>query len=821
MLKRPMLIILFVVITGLLMANHNIFYFVAAETLITALVMISILFLKRNKQVRLAYFNRTREKEVWIFLCFIPFICLVAFMRGRYRAKEISVMRQPYEKLSENGVDFVVLEGKVNSKEKSSDGIALVLSDCFVRDADDKEYEKAGNVIVYISQEKNEYIPVPGNKVRAYGKLKLFEKATNRGQFDTYNYRMTKGIYAYVSAKEFWITDESANAFKTGICYIRDRMKTTYNKLYPPEQAGVLTAMLLGDRSEMEDGIGDLYKNAGISHILAISGLHISLICMGIYKLLDKLRVPFWVRIILSFLYLCFFIVYTGGGVSALRAGMMTSVLLLSKVSRRHYDMLSSLAFSGIVILFINPNELTDTAFILSMTAVSGVYFAGNIKAGVFTGMVITLMTLPVVLSSYYETSVYGPVTNLLIIPMSEYLLTFGLLSGVFGTIFLPFGGLFAGLVCLMLRVTDVFSRLICELPYSYVCTGNPGLFKDILYYVGLFGLFHVIKRKYDLDEREGGKSKKIRLKMVCLLIPTLLFLIPKGNDSISFLDVGQGDSCVFLDKKECIVVDNGSSSKGRTGINILAPYLKYNGVTIIDRFIVTHTDSDHISGLLELLEKMEKYSSERDFYVNYDGNIAIECIILPKVEKKDAVYMQIEKTAAEKGVRIEFATENSSFLSEHGKYEFICLAPHEAFRSENKTSLVYVVNSDDMAVFMMGDADTDEEKTVIMNIREYEKGRILEKVISNENKIKVLKAGHHGSRTASSDELLLLIDPDVTVISCGKNNMYGHPHRETVERLYKYVPECYLYRTDELGEIIVKMKGKRVLLTMKSEKWQ
>ncbi len=788
MIKRPLIAFFFFTLAGIYLQKIGIGFLTAA--LVTyAVITLSVIICFRNKRLRAKYISKSKIYESVILLIILPFVLTGAFFRCFWHEKRTSQERKPYKILVEQNTTQVILEGKVKSIDRNEDKLILILKKCKVRAPENSEYTDAGNVRVYLEPDAEEEVCV-GNEVRVFGKIKLYEHATNQGQFDAYEYNLKSGTYAYISSKEVWITDERCDKYRTFVSGLRERMRMTFSALYSEENAGIMTAMLVGDRGLMDEETGLLYKNAGISHILAVSGLHISLICMGLYELLARLFVPKRCRIVIAVLFLSFFVVYTGMGVSALRAGIMMCVLLLSKLLRRHYDMPSSLAFAATIILFINPYEVKDASFILSVLAVAGVYFGGRLKAGYFSGGIITLVSLPAVLWFFFETSLYGTITNIIVLPLCSAILVLGLLSGVFGIIFLPLGGMFAGAVHLLLGVIKTAGELISRLPYSFVCTGRPEMWKIVVFYAVFL-----------LATAFFAKKRKAAVKVALTMAPFLLLLFVNGNKhSFSFLDVGQGDSFVLFSGRECVVVDNGSSDKGSVGKYILTPYLKYNGRTSVDTFIVTHTDDDHINGLTELLEAMEDSKNNVGKSVHYNGRIEIHNVVLPKVLVKGKAYLNIEKLAEDKGVNVIYAEQGHCFMTQDGKAGFVCLAPKEAGKSENGTSLVYKLETDDFTVFLMGDADKKEEVFVLSEL--------------NKNRYKsskevILKAGHHGSRTASSEELLDGLKPDCIIISCGRKNRYGHPHTETLEIIESKLPKTEVMRTDENGQIIFKKHTK------------
>ncbi len=786
MIKRPVILIFISVVVGIILGETVRGWLYAIITVYCLFALLIIQFFKKHNNLRASYLKKDKIKGAVVFICVLPLIMAGAYARSKSYELRIANERHVYEELENKAITNVILEGTIKSYESDEDKLVVILKDCRVKATEEKSFTDSGDVRVYVS-ENEECLVKTGNEIRVYGSIKLYEHATNPGQFDSYEYNLKYGVYAYISAKELWITNERTNEYASLVSKLRLKMKETFQALYTAENAGVLTSMLIGDRSLMDEDTGFLYKNAGISHILAISGLHISLICMGFYTLMEKTAVPKHLRIILSAVFIAFFVMYAGMGISALRAGIMTFILLTSKLIRKHYDMLSSLSFAASIILIIYPHELKDASFILSVLAVTGVYVGEKLKAGMLSGCIITLVTLPAVLWFFFETSIYGPITNIVVLPICSALLIFGLMSGVLGMVSLPLGGMLAGVTHLILKFIGGVGKVISSLPYSYICTGRPSVWKVFIYYSAILGTFLVLYRKK--DEEKNKIHPGALLKSIPVIFLAIVILCSPGKKSeMAFLDVGQGDSFVFLSGYESIVVDNGSSDRSSVGKYVLSPYLKYNGMTVIDYFIVTHTDDDHINGLKEILENMDRTSG--NYGAHYKGNISVKNLILPTVRVKGKAYIELERLAEEKCVNVIYSKQGHSIETYDRKADFLCLAPKEAGKSENGTSLVYKLETHNYTVFLMGDADKKEEEAVIIELE-----RINYK--TEASKTVILKVGHHGSKTSSSQDFINYIRPDFSVISCGKNNRYGHPAQEIVERLTEMKSQIYCTMTN------------------------
>ena len=248
------------------------------------------------------------------------------------------------------------------------------------------------------------------------------------------------------------------------------------------------------------------------------------------------------------------------------------------------------------------------------------------------------------------------------------------------------------------------------------------------------------------------------------------------------------------------LLFDCGSSDVSNVGTYRLIPMLKQRGVLLLDIVSVSHMDSDHMNGIKEVLETMPVYEGEKDFQKHYKGNVGIKAVVLPKVAEPSEEYLAFVQLAREKKVEIIYMEAGETLYQADG-IRIECLSPSNAKQSENDTSLVYLLQTKDVVVWMMGDAGVDVEKEIIEKI-----GMTVGKQLKG--KFCVLKVGHHGSKTSSSEEFIKMIEPEIAIISCGYQNSYGHPHKEVVERLEMVGSE--IMSTVEAGAITIKI-GKKI----------
>ncbi len=731
--------------------------------------------------------------------------------------------REAFLTLYENKEQSCIVLGEVKDVLRGKDQTILILKDCTISGFEENVARKCGGVRLYVEGEGDFF---PGNVVRAYGGIKVFLSAQNPGQFDAYEYYRREHLYANVYAEKINVVSDRKNDLKGLLVSARLAFRESFERLYPEDEAGVIFALVTGDKSLLTEDTKDDFKKAGISHILAVSGLHISFICLGFNELLKRLTVSKKFRDALTVLFTLVFVLFTGAGISVIRAGIMCIYMLLAENLKKKYDLLSGLFFAGSLELCIYPLEGTTAAFLLSYSAIFGVYGATKIRAGAGSGLVISLFTLPVTLFFYYEFNPYGVLASLLVIPVTGVTLGMALLSGVLGMMNVRLGLFPAGTAYALVKWMEWVSSFMQKLPFAMLTVGKPSLIGIVIYYVTLSIGIWAIGRYREEAERAGrkgdfwkgifGKSGRVgngtesglrrkdvedgemRLMKVLVAVAgiSIVSMVVKfPGYGMTFLSVGQGDGIVYH-SRQTVIFDCGSSSESAVGKYILSPFLKRMGVKLVDMAVVSHMDSDHTSGILEILESMPVYRGDFDFSLRYKGNIGIKRLVLPQVEKRSAEYEKMVTLANEKGVEVFFIEQGDEIGLRGAKMK--CLWPKDAKESANETSLVMVLATGKKAYLLTGDATTEAEEGIVRN---YPEGmRALARSMGFSPTYYILKVGHHGSKTSTGETLLKWGDFDKAVISVGHFNTYGHPRPEILERLYEAGIE--VHRTDKEGAV-------------------
>lgn len=618
---------------------------------------------------------------------------------------------------------------------------------------------------------------LPGNKISLSGELKPHEGPTNLGENDMRVYYLSRNVEFTMFPRDREIVGQEKNRWKNVLFCVREQMSENLSSQYPKEILSIFQAMILGDKTGISDDTKDAFTESGIVHILAISGLHISLAGRGILRRLRKAGIPFCFSGTFGLLFAFSYCVMTGMSGSSERAFLMFLIFLLSQAFGRSYDLLSSGGAAGIVLLLECPFRCADAGFLMSMGAVisAGIYgevfgggkkktFLEKQKGRLVFCCVIQVILAPVLVYFQYECYLYSFFFNFLMLP----LVTAGFAAG-FLSAFFPFF-LFSVPASMLFSVTLSATRLAGFLPFSSVVLGKPPLLWIVVFYLELFFVC------------QGLKGKPL-WKYACLLAGAcfLVLGVQKRADKISFLDVGQGDCIALsLNRSDMILVDGGSSSKKNVGRYLIAPYIKSQGYKTVSAAVVTHLDSDHYSGIQELLPMG-----------------IIKRLYLPDVTK-DQAYKEMEKLAQKNHVPVGYLSRGSKISGQD--WSMKCLHPKPDDKLErNAASLVFRLEVGQFSVLLTGDLEKEGEELLVQEGIE---------------SVDVLKVGHHGSRNGTGETLLERLKPGTAVVSAGKNNRYGHPHRDTVRRLKD--SGCRIYETSRQGMLWFSMERKRWYLHSK-----
>lgn len=669
----------------------------------------------------------------------------------------------------------VTVIGKVRSSEERDDFTDCILTKTFLLKSG-RQY-RIGDVRLYLIKPK---LYPAGCTIRATGTLAAMPSASNPGQFDSDLYYRIQKIRYRMKKASAKVVDPSYNYFREALADLQRKLRRRITQVFPKREAGILAAMLIGDKSMIGEEDRTLWQTSGVIHMLAISGLHLTILGMGLYQFLKKVHIPEIPSVICSVFFLLLYSIFTGLAVSTLRAFLMFALLLSARLFGRTYDPPTALSIAAILILLENPYYLFYSGFQLSFSAVFFCMLFGR-RSKLMMSLMLSLGMLPLILNSFYEIPFYSIPVNLITVPLLPLILG----SGIIGTLF---GGFAVCPAVFLLRMLNFLFRFTGKLPCASVIAGKPDFFCIFLFYL-LYSIWAWYMKKY-----KAYKRKMLFLLFIPCLIG-ILVIHPEKRLRLTFLDVGQGDSCLIeTPLRRNILVDGGSSTVQDVGTYRILPALKAEGVRQIDYLIVTHMDSDHISGIEEILEDCASKGTA----------LKIRTVVLPYLKEYGDAYQKMIRLAKKAGGRVLYVSEGDRIALDRCELTFLNPDPakEETPVDENGQCVVFHFRYRSFDALFTGDVSGEGEQNVLQEWGKYQKRR------KAPVRCEVLKTAHHGSSYSTPKKFLDEVQPEVSVISVGKENRYGHPSPDLLKRLKKAGTK--ILRTDEAGAVTVDTNGKK-----------
>lgn len=819
-----------------------------------------------------------RKKKNRLFFCSL--LCLTLFILNfysvnhRYRAERESIgYILPLQ---------AVLRGKVMYVEEQEKKWKLLLSACIVDTAlekknssikNEEKYQKRNDLhfqklILYLPKESTGEgsmpLPLPGQICSVKGHFLELSPATNEGEFSLPSYYKGEGISGVFQAKTIELVRGESSPFAKELFTLKQSLGNRIDALFPEETAGFLKSLFLGERSGITLSEKSLYQSAGISHILAISGLHLSLLGGFFYRLLRKTKLSSLLSSLITSFFLFSYFLFTGSSHSAFRALFMLFLRFAAIQLGKGKDLLSQLSFALLFLLWLNPLSLYSigmqcsffTLFVFflleerpgkavrkkkekalskfckkhalgfskhpSLLLKFPAYLSKLIPCLLSTlphrlqgSFLFYLALLPLFSLTQFSFPLYAPLLNLLLLPLLPFFFLLGAVSIFLSYLpeqdflllrLLSFSSRF--LLNLLFQIFHLFMEKSLALPFSQILLGKMQALSVMFYFLFLYLLFFFPK----------AKSLSLLLSLGFLLSLPLYLPRPPKELEIAALDVGQGDGFVLRKGALVFTIDNGSTSKNLFPEQIFFPYCKAKRIQHIDYALLTHCDRDHISGIQALLEK--------------NPSISLSHLILPASALQDHRYDLLKRLAYnhgadvsywQKGDELVFSeqgiclsskktawAENPSTSKKRGpdtkghQLHIRCFYPNDSTYIEeaNAHSIGCLLEYGHFRMLFTGDMPKESEEALLENCRETEASPIVD----------VLKLAHHGSKTSSCPSFLSETRAKFALFSYGKKNRYGHPHKSTVENCKKY--RLFPLETAKLGEILIKTNGEQFEIT-------
>lgn len=760
----------------------------------------------------------------------------------------------------------ISLEGTVYKVEEKAKVTAVYMKDNVVSAASQKFNES--KIMVYIRPDHTE-IKI-GNKVKISGEASAFEPARNPGNFDQRAYYVRQGIHVLVWAEDVEILSDETDQVQQFLSELRAGWQKVLIEHLGEYYGGTMSAILLGDKSGLDAEMKKLYQKNGIGHLLAISGLHMSFIGMGIYSLLRRSGLGFIPAGTAGGVILILYTIMIGAGVSSLRALIMFLVRVGADMTGRDYDLATSLALAAAVLCWRQPLYITDAGFLLSFGAILGLVLlspvfaemlraeerketvrkngrvkgriktgrgkaeclkVGSVKAGQWlagglaSSLSVNLLLLGPVLYFYFEIPPYSVLLNLLVIPVMPVAMGAGITGSILALLSGPAGGAVLKICGVVLWSYDQLCAAAGMLPGSRFVTGKPCAGWLIVYYLilgCLTGLFYYLYRKREAGDSKGNQAKESGKVPKIFSEDRYHILIRLPGCALVLCAVLMTLTCRFgyhnTDGIEAAVLDVGQGDsihiRGREGNHLIdggSSDVSSAGIYRIEPYLLANA-VDTLDYVFATHGDEDHINGLLELLEGQDLGIRVCRLVLPPEEYHEEKLEELARTAQENGTKVLVMQEGDVIAENTGKGK----AP-EAEDLEKAILTLTCLGPEEGREIEPGNG-----ASLVLDLSYGDFHMLLtgdvegkgEKSLCENDRLRqydVLKAAHHGSRNSGTEEFLQITRPSIALISAGVDNRYGHPHTETLERLGE--AGCRVYSTQENGMLTVWTDGEMMEL--------
>lgn len=743
-----------------------------------------------------------RREKAWAFMA----ILLAFFFLGSWRF--LAADKLPANDISHFAGQQATIEGtlrdEVQEKEDGRGGwqYRYVLAVQRVRPQGSEVKPASGGLSVTAHQpkrsEKKEQ-PQIGDKVRVTGEVRVPHGYQNPGQLNTVQLLKNNGITALLSAGKRGIAVQHVDAspVKRWLVRIREHYRSSMEQVMPQEDAAAIFAMLFGGYNGINAELLQNFTATGIVHILSVSGSHISLLAAVMAYLGRLLHLPKGVTAVAVITVIALYSVLSGCVPPVIRSAIMGSLTFIALSLEREKDARHILLLTGLVMLLLSPSLLLHISFQLSYLATAGLLFLApalhkfflqhklpEFIAGSFAITIAAqLATTPILLWYFNQISLSSVLANLIVVPILELMIVFGLFAGLVALL-LPFlGSLIFAMDSLLLGIAAELTSLLAKLPGSQVYLPTMNVPASLLYYAILgFFLLPAEKKAFCL-QKIWTQRCTCGIVIIAILGMTVIYsLLQPAKMSVHFVDVGQGDCVLVITPHgHALLFDTGGTRDNfDVGDRVTVPYLRHVGATKLDAVFLSHAHEDHAAGCAAVLKELQVGK----VYTADEGRAAYAHSM--KFSENEPLLQKL--TVAQQG----------QVMQDDGVKIEVLFAPQKQDKSAaigNECSNVYRVTYGTVSFLITGDLTKENE------------AELLAEGIQPQST--VLKAGHHGSETSSSDEFLAAVQPKFAVFCVGFGNQFGHPKPKILERYQEH--HIKSYRTDCDGLILMQTDGKKL----------
>jgi len=628
---------------------------------------------------------------------------------------------------------------------------------------------------LYIRVNKKANIEV-GDMLLINGTYLEPDVARNERGFNYKEYLKTLEIYGTVEINHYKVIKKGRiNKLILYTARLKEILKSNISKVIKKaENKNLLIAMILGDTEDLSEELKTDFLNSNLYHILSVSGGQVSNIIIGITILFRLLKIHKKIMDVLCIVILIEFMFLTGLTPSIIRACIMCIISLISGLIIRRYDIANSLGISLLIILINNPFAINSLSVLLSYFGFLGIIVLGSftikevnkvIKNNilryilniVISSVAAQIFIFPIILYIFGTISLTFIFSNLLIIPLSTVITIIGLFIMICP---LQIFGFVEPLIELTINIVGFFSNIGISKIYCII----PNIKEIITYYVMSLYLYYMLRRDYIYKIKHFfRKYKKIIVIILLLSIGTSYIYKNIQKDLyINFIDVGQGDSTLITTQfNKKILIDGGGSEFGSTfdvGEKTLLPYLLKKKIHKLDYVIISHFDSDHVGGILTILEELN-----------------VKQVLIPKQVEYSENYNKFLDIIKKRNIKIKIVEEGNTINIDKNTYLDILWPEEKQIKDNvlNNNSLIVRLCYKNFKMLFTGDIEEIAEQRLL---QKYEN---TEKLTAD-----ILKVAHHGSKSSSIAEFLEKVNPRIALIGVGKNNKFGHPNAGVLDRL-------------------------------------